>query len=127
MLLKVPPPSDCTYIIGRGRDFLRFVFNRSAYNLVSISQKELEYRIGQQIDKGTKAEQSRTNQCKRNERSQGCSSNVSRRTSESSRMALPARRREEINKILNFFLEAMYIILREMEWKSDNEMKSVEK
>lgn len=73
-----------------------------------------------------KAEQTRTNQREGNERSQGRSSNVSRQTSESSRMAHPARRYEEINKILDF-LEPMFIILREMKWKSDNEMKCVGK
>ncbi len=72
------------------------------------------------------AEQSRTNQCEGNERSQGCSSNISHSTSESSRMAHPAGQHKEINNILNF-LEHMFVILREMEWKSDNEMKSVEK
>lgn len=81
--------------------------------LVSISQNELVRSIGQQINKGMRAEQSGAKQWKRNKRSHGCSLlGGSFGSSKSSRRhILPGK--AEVDKILTLS-KSVNIILREM-------------
>lgn len=95
-------------------------FNSSTYNLGSIFQNELEYCTDQRIDKSMKAERSRTHY--------GGKWKISRLLFKRQPLniwELTHGTSCHINSIFNF-LEPMFIILRETEWKSDNEMKSVE-